>query len=141
MRGMPLPPTVLHIERLPRIFGDCKLSGMRFWLASLFAFCAYAQGEAPGDPALGRAIFESQCALCHGEGGGGGRGPSLQRVTLLKAPDDAALRRVIENGIAPEMPGAWQLHPREVGNVAAYVRSLGSVKAEPLTGDAARGEA
>jgi hypothetical protein len=40
-------------------------------------------------------------------------------VTLLKAPDDAALRRIIENGIAPEMPGAWQLHPREVGNVAA----------------------
>jgi putative heme-binding domain-containing protein len=114
---------------------------MHFGLALLVALCAYAQGEAPGDAALGRTIFESQCALCHGEAGGGGRGPSLQRATLLKAPDDAALRRVIENGIAPEMPSSWQLNPSEVGNVAAYVRSLGTVKAEPLPGDAARGKA
>ncbi len=117
---------------------------MRFGLALLLAFgpvavCAFAQGEAPRDPALGRTIFESQCALCHGEAGGGGRGPSLQRVTLLKAPDDAALRRVIANGIAPEMPSSWELNPDEVRNVAAYVRSLGTVKAEPLPGDAARG--
>src|SRR5450755_1221223 len=100
---------------------------MNLWLVlpvrlGLVPFCAYAQGEAPGDAALGRKIFESQCSLCHGEGGVGGRGPSLQRVTLLKAPDDTALRQVIENGIAPEMPASWQLNPGEVRNVAAYVR-------------------
>lgn len=114
---------------------------MHLWLALLVPFCAYAQGEAPGDPVLGRKIFESQCSLCHGEGGVGGRGPSLQRVTLLKAPDDTALRQVIENGIAPEMPASWQLNPGEVGNVAAYVRSLGTIRAEPLPGDAVRGKA
>jgi putative heme-binding domain-containing protein len=110
--------------------------------AALLAVRVFAQapGEAPPDPAAGKKIFESQCALCHGQNGTGGRGPSLHRPKLEKAPDDAALRQVISEGIPPEMPGAWQLHPREVANVAAYVRSLGAVPAEALPGDAVRGE-
>ena len=38
------------------------------------------------------------------------------------------------------MPAAWQLNPREVGAVAAYVRSLGTLAPESLPGDAARGK-
>jgi cytochrome c oxidase cbb3-type subunit 3 len=94
---------------------------------------------AQSDVAAGRKIFESQCAVCHGQSGGGGRGPALTRPKLAKAPDDAALRRIISNGIDPEMPGAWQLHPKDVGNVAAYVRSLGDLPSEALPGDPARG--
>jgi putative heme-binding domain-containing protein len=37
------------------------------------------------------------------------------------------------------MPGAWQLNPQEVSNVAAYVLSLGSLPSESLPGDRARG--
>src|SRR5204862_4742915 len=85
-------------------------------------------------------IFESQCALCHGQDGKGGRGPSLANPRLKKAPDEDALRVVIKNGIAgTEMPGAWQLHPREVESVAAYVRSLGTVAIEALPGNTDRG--
>jgi cytochrome c oxidase cbb3-type subunit 3 len=87
---------------------------------------------------VGRRIFESQCALCHGQKGGGGRGPALNRPKLEKAPDDAALRKLIEEG-SGDMPGAWQLHPDEVAGVAAYVRSLGQLPAEVVSGDAARG--
>jgi putative heme-binding domain-containing protein len=87
---------------------------------------------------VGRRIFESQCALCHGQNGGGGRGPALNRPKLEKAPDDAALRKLIEDG-SGDMPGAWQLHPDEVAGVAAYVRSLGQLLAEAVPGDAARG--
>ncbi|HEV2444982.1 MAG TPA: c-type cytochrome [Candidatus Sulfopaludibacter sp.] len=102
---------------------------------------AYAQTAAPPpDPAVGRKIFESQCALCHGQTGGGGRGPSLNRPALAHAPDDDALRQVISGGIPPEMPGAWQLNPHEVASVAAYVRSLGAVAPEKLPGDPANGE-
>lgn len=101
----------------------------------LFAAAAAAQS----DPAAGRKIFESQCALCHGQTGGGGRGPSLTRPKLAKAPDNAALRRIISNGIEPEMPGAWQLNPRDVDNVAAYVQSLGALPPETLPGDPIRG--
>jgi len=111
-------------------------------LIVLLAARAVAQTSpgSPADLAVGRKIFESQCALCHGQTGTGGRGPSLHRPTLNQAPDDSALRKVIAEGIPPEMPGAWQLHPREVASVAQYVRSLGSLPPETLPGDAARGE-
>lgn len=89
----------------------------------------------------GKKIFESQCAVCHGLTGTGGRGPGLNRPTLNHAPDDEALKKVIAEGIAPEMPGAWQLHPHEVAEVAAYVRSLGAMPQEVLPGDAEKGAA
>ena len=93
-----------------------------------------------GDPVLGQQRFESQCALCHGQDGSGGRGPNLRRPKLDHAPDDEALRKVIADGIQPEMPGAWQLSPHEVASVAAYVRKLGAVPPEAVPGDAAHGE-
>lgn len=101
----------------------------------LFAGTAVAQSDLAG----GRKIFESQCALCHGQTGGGGRGPSLRRPTLDHAPDDKALLKVISEGLEPEMPGAWQLNDHEVQAVAGYVRSLGAAPREKLPGDPARG--
>jgi len=112
------------------------------WTPTLFIIgAALAQTPDPiDDPILGKRLFESQCALCHGQTGGGGRGPNLHRPQLNKAPDDASLRKVISQGIRPEMPGAWQLSPREVKSVAAYVRTLGSIPLEPLPGNPSRGE-
>ena len=43
-------------------------------------------------------------------------------------------------GLPPEMPGAWQLHPREVEATAAYVRSLGQVVVEEVMGIPAAGQ-
>jgi cytochrome c oxidase cbb3-type subunit 3 len=111
---------------------------MKPMLLFLLPAALWAADTAP-DISAGKKIFESQCALCHGQNGGGGRGPSLNRVKLMQAPDDEALGRVISNGIQPEMPGAWQLNEHEVASVAAYVRSLGAVPPEQLPGDAARG--
>lgn len=93
------------------------------------------------DVTAGKRIFEAHCALCHGIDGGGGRGPSLRRAKLSHAADDDALKSLIENGIAPEMPPAWFLAPEEIANVAAYVRTLGNIPPEDLPGDAARGKA
>lgn len=87
----------------------------------------------------GRRIFDSQCALCHGADGSGGRGPSLRKARLKSAPDDAALKKVIADGLPPEMPGAWQLHPTEVDATAAYVRSLGKIAVEEIPGIPAAG--
>ncbi|HTS31568.1 MAG TPA: c-type cytochrome [Bryobacteraceae bacterium] len=109
----------------------------RWMLAGVIAVQAAAQTEA--DPAAARRIFEAQCALCHGQTGGGGRGPALNRPKLSKAPDDAAIRIIIREGLPPDMPGAWQLHPTEVAALAAYVRSLGTVAPETLPGDKGRG--
>ena len=111
-------------------------------LLFLAASALFGQPAAgPADLATGRRIFESQCALCHGNTGTGGRGPSLNRPKLNKAPDEAGIRKVISDGIPPEMPNAWQLSQREVASVAAYVHSLGAVAPEPIPGNPSRGGA
>ena len=70
---------------------------MRLWVIGVvLAGCAL--GQTAPDTAAGRKIFESQCALCHGQTGGGGRGPALNRPKLDKAPDDEALRKLISEG-------------------------------------------
>jgi putative heme-binding domain-containing protein len=108
------------------------------WMFAL-ALAGHAAAQAPPDSAVGRKIFESQCALCHGQTGGGGRGPALNRPKLSRAPDDAALRSLISEGIPPDMPASWQLHKSEVANLAVYVRSLGALAPEKLPGDPDRG--
>lgn len=96
--------------------------------------------EVKGNPSLGKKLFENHCALCHGIDGGGGRGPNLRRPKLDHAADDAALRALVQNGIAPEMPEGWFLSPEDIANVAAYVRSIGKVAEEKLPGDPLRGK-
>jgi cytochrome c oxidase cbb3-type subunit 3 len=88
-----------------------------------------------GDPGAGGTLFELHCAVCHGIGATGGRGPGLNRASLAHAPDDAALRRVIAQGIPPEMPASWFLNDADVADVAAYVRSLGRTPASSVPGN------
>jgi len=92
------------------------------------------------DLARGRRLFDAQCSGCHGIGGTGGRGPSLTRAKLRHASDDQALVDVLFNGVpGTGMSPVWQLSERELVQVAAYVRSLGTVLPEVLPGDSARG--
>lgn len=94
------------------------------------------------DLSRGQKIFVAHCALCHGIGAAGGRGPSLNHAELRRAPNDQALFRVIQNGIeGTEMPGAWQLNENEIKDLVAYIRSLARNEAVKLTGDSARGKA
>src|SRR5258708_17120217 len=118
------------------VFGKLR-NIMRHWAIGVI-LATHAVAQTHPDAAAGRKIFESQCALCHGQTGGGGRGPAVNRPKLDKAPDDEALRKVISEGLR-DMPGAWQLHPDEVAGVAAYVRSLGASPQETVSGDSARG--
>ena len=116
----------------------CIIAQMMFRLILLFtAGVAYAQS--PPELAQGQALFETHCTLCHGVNGKGSRGPSLTKAMLAKAPDDAALKKVIENGLEPEMPGSWFLTEPDVANLIVYVRSLGKIAAEPIVGNALRG--
>jgi putative heme-binding domain-containing protein len=116
---------------------EVRQMGMRLYATGLIGL---ALGCHAWSQPAGRKIFEAQCALCHGQTGGGGRGPALNRPKLDRAPDDGALRELIMQGYG-DMPGAWQLHPDEVKGVAEYVRSLGAMPQAPVTGDATRGAA
>ena len=97
--------------------------------------CLFAQ-----DANTGGKLFGQHCTICHGVDGKGGRGPRLNRPTLAHAPNDAALRSVIANGLEPAMPGAWFFTDDEVANLAAYVRSLGTVPQEVVPGDPEKGQ-
>ncbi|MSV27877.1 MAG: c-type cytochrome [Bryobacterales bacterium] len=88
----------------------------------------------------GEKLYQANCALCHGTKGDGGRGAVLAGRKLARAADDAALVKVIEEGVrGTEMPGAWQLSAREGRQVAAFVRSLSRVSSKPVPGDANHG--
>jgi putative heme-binding domain-containing protein len=88
----------------------------------------------------GEKLFQVHCALCHGPKGEGSRGPMLAKAKLSRVTDDAALLKILEEGIrGTEMPGADALSDHERRQVAAYVRSLGKVALKPVPGDAAHG--
>ncbi len=115
---------------------------------SLLLFCILAVAQPtrnaarkPNDLAPGKKLYNNQCALCHGIGGTGGRGPALNQPKLSHAPTQAALLKVIQQGIpGTEMPDFWSLNNDEARQVAAYVRSLGRIAAVKLPGNAARGQ-
>jgi len=88
----------------------------------------------------GEKLFQVHCSRCHGAKGEGSLGPALTRPKLRHAPDDAALLKVIEEGIrGTEMPGAGAMSDHEMRQAAAYVRSLGKAPMKPVPGDPARG--
>ncbi|MFN0170647.1 MAG: c-type cytochrome [Bryobacteraceae bacterium] len=98
-----------------------------------------AQTDQP-DLAVGKRVYEVQCALCHAPDGSGGRGPALKGRRLRRAATDEALKKIIRDGIpGTEMGTLWVLTPKEVASVAAFVRSLERVPAEALPGDASLG--
>lgn len=95
----------------------------------------------PADLAAGAALYHVHCALCHGPQGEGGKGPALAQPSLPRAPDDAALLRLLAGGIPlTEMPGS-QLPAAALAQIAAHVRGLGRLPPERLPGEPARGAA
>jgi putative heme-binding domain-containing protein len=93
------------------------------------------------DLARGKQLFVAHCALCHGIGGAGDRGPALNQPKLSRASDNQALFRLIKNGIqGTEMPEAWQMTDREIWQVAGYVRAVGRTPVAKLPGDPAKGK-
>jgi len=88
----------------------------------------------------GEALYLSQCSICHGQKGEGGRGSPLTRKVLRHAPDDTTLQRVIRRGIPDtEMPSSW-MNEEEIRQVAAYVRTLSQrIQATRVPGDPRRG--
>ncbi len=97
----------------------------------------------PTDIAAGKRVFDSQCALCHGIGGTGGRGPLLTKPKLRKAANGPELIELIVNGVEDTgMPAFWFLGERPIFQVSAYVRSLSArATPTPLPGNVEHGSA
>ena len=116
-----------------------------YFLSALLAVAATKETKVKlpagrADLANGEKLFQNHCALCHGPKGEGGRGPILARAKLSRAPDDAALLKILEDGIrGTEMPGADSMSEQEMKQTAAYVRSLGKLPQKPVPGDPSHG--
>ena len=107
----------------------------------LLAQQVFAQPPQQNELEQGRKLFQSQCASCHGIDGSGGRGSPLNVPKLRRAATDEDLRDVIVGGVEQAgMPRFWWLPPRDVNNVAQYVRSLGQVNAGAVAGDPGHGK-
>jgi putative heme-binding domain-containing protein len=105
----------------------------------LLSFPCAAQNQPALD--VGEKLFQAHCAVCHGPKGDGGKGTNLAQARLPRAPDDEALARIVTFGIpGSEMP-LTRMTPQQLASVIAYVRSLGRMPVETLTGNAQRGAA
>jgi cytochrome c oxidase cbb3-type subunit 3 len=94
------------------------------------------QDEASAAAARGAALFEANCAVCHGAAGTGNReqgAPNLTDAIWLYGGDRASLTATIVNARAGAMP-AWgnRLDPVTIKMLAAYVHSLGGGEATPV---------
>lgn len=74
-----------------------------------------------GDPALGHAIFQINCAGCHGWEADGRVGPSLQGVSKHKSP--YGLIHQVISGETPPMP-KFQPKPQEMADLLSYLETL-----------------
>ena len=90
------------------------------------------------DLELGKKNYDGRCAGCHGPTGDGGKGTNLAVPALPRAQNDLSLYRIIRYGVPDtEMPG-HNMTPREIWQIATYVRSLG--RSASIPGNAVRGE-
>lgn len=87
----------------------------------------------------GKQLYQTHCAACHGQTGEGGSGPTLATPRLVRATNEAALLKIIKEGIAgTEMPSS-RLDDAQIKLLAAFVQDLGKLPVEKPSGDAIRG--
>jgi putative heme-binding domain-containing protein len=99
-----------------------------------------AAAQSAADVQTGKVLFDALCVTCHGFEGTGGSGPPLNRPKLVNAPDDAALRNIISDGIPNRgMPRVRRTIDSELRALVAYVRSIGRTARTPLKGNPQKG--
>ncbi|EDX71016.1 Cytochrome c subfamily, putative [Coleofasciculus chthonoplastes PCC 7420] len=74
-----------------------------------------------GDPVRGQAIFEINCADCHGMHADGKVGPSLQHISKHRSP--SGLIEQVISGQTPPMP-KFQPSPQEMADLLTYLEKL-----------------
>ncbi len=75
------------------------------------------------DLATGEAVFNSNCAICHGSEGTGGRGPNLHGP-LRNGDQDSDIEKVIRNGLPGTGMPKFDLEKDELHALVEYIQSL-----------------
>ena len=118
-----------RLSEMPRFLADEILTKDEVYNVADFVLAISGQAEMTESATSGAALFESQCAACHGSDGTGNRelgAPNLTDAIWLCGGDRASVVESIANARAGAMP-AWgdRLDPVTVKQLALYVHSLG----------------
>lgn len=92
-----------------------------WWLLSISEPYVQEVLSFKGNSTRGEAIFQVNCAGCHGLNGAGNVGPSLVNVTKRKS-DTQIIRQVI-SGKTPPMP-KFQPSTGDMADLLSYLRQL-----------------
>lgn len=125
----PLDNQLSQTETSPQRVALIILAGLLVILLAVFGFYGlrasdpYVQSvlAARGDRSQGRAIFEMNCAGCHGQEADGRVGPSLRGISDRKSRLDL-IEQVI-SGKTPPMP-QFQPSSQEMADLLSYLESL-----------------
>ena len=94
-----------------------------------------------GDRDMGRRLFHSRCAACHGEEGQGLIGPSLNSTAFLSiVPDSHLINSIREGRPGTAMPSWTNLSVQDVGDVVTYLRGLADVEYTPPVAEVTQGD-
>ena len=130
----------MESHALLRVMIQHRLRCSSLVLIALLAAPIAARAQSAADVQGGKTLFSGMCVTCHGFDGTGGAGPPLNRPKLLLAPDEAALRNIISEGLPDRgMPRVRRVTENEMRQLVAYVRSLGKTNRPPVTGNAQKG--
>jgi mono/diheme cytochrome c family protein len=88
-----------------------------------------------GDAKRGSGLFTSYCSGCHGLAGHGGIAPEIGNPVFQRAASDEFIVTTIRNGrrgtampsFQPQITGARMLSDADLGDVLAFIRTLGGV--------------
>lgn len=127
-----------HLSLLPAL-GVVVVVSIGFSVAQQTPSSASTKNSA----AVGRNMYNSSCAACHGlDGHGSDKAPNIAAGSEVKNFSDAQLSDVISNGLpGTGMPAFHTLSATQVRALVLYLRSLqGKGSARALPGVAARGK-
>jgi cytochrome c oxidase cbb3-type subunit 3 len=118
-----------HFSQMPAFGRDGILTSPQVQDVVSFVRVLSGQEKQSAAARRGSALFEANCAVCHGADGKGNRtlgAPNLSDAISLYGNDRQALTQSINNARFGVMP-AWgtRLDPVTVKMLAAYVHSLG----------------
>ncbi|MFO8039491.1 MAG: cytochrome c [Sodalinema sp.] len=126
---MKTPALEIDIDRLIQHLSVCTLVGLLAIGLSVFVLHQWQTSDPyiqevlaiEGNPRQGYAIFQMNCSGCHGDGGNGLVGPSLQDISAHKSR--ASLIQQVIGGDTPPMP-QFQPSPQTMSDLLAYLETL-----------------
>jgi mono/diheme cytochrome c family protein len=140
-RERPQPPP-FEPQWLERSLNRYLAVGLAFMILLIVGFIAYrvrepslrkdaTRAQTTSYTAIGRQLFNANCAQCHGmDATGGGSAPTLNSKEFLKSTTNNQISALVSGGVSgTEMP-AWSLDyggtftDQQVQQVVTYLRSL-----------------